>query len=133
VRHSTLNFLLLLGLHPYTLTGRLSTIPIDLDIPPPKSWSVLSPFGGENEIMHFSASPCCVALSPHASIRFTLLASVRTQNATCSKSRIGCTLPNFKPSFPIIGDDGPSTLQYLDEDVCVTATVFSTHEYIIAT
>jgi hypothetical protein len=51
---------------------------------------LLSPFVGENEIKHFSDSPYCVALSPHASTGSILLASARFLIAFCSKSRFNC-------------------------------------------
>jgi hypothetical protein len=50
---------------------------------------------------------------------FALVASVRRQNVFCSKSHLNCTwYPNLTPTFPRIGVDWHSALQYSCDKTC---------------
>jgi hypothetical protein len=66
-----------------------------------------------NPLQYFSDSPRCIVSSPHTSICLPLLASVRIQNVSYSKSCLNCSwFPNLKPSFPRNGVCRQSTTFY---------------------
>jgi hypothetical protein len=69
------------------------------------AWNFLSPLLVENEIMHFSDSRYCVALSLHPHIYLTCKCGI----SDCSKSHSNCSWSsNFIPSFLKICVDGKS-------------------------
>lgn len=83
-----------------------------------QNFGSLSPLLGENEIIHFSNSPYCVALSSYIP---TQIASKKFQNVLCSRSHLKCiSFPNMKLSFQKkkkkTGVDGWIALQYLGEN-----------------
>jgi hypothetical protein len=82
-----------------------------VDISSREYWNVLSPLLDESEIMKFSYSLYCAALSSHT-LRY-LRASVMYKNVFYSRSHLNCSyLPNFKPNL-CVDDSSSSTPQYL--------------------
>jgi hypothetical protein len=74
------------------------------DISSPQYWCVLSAPLDENEIMRFSDSPYCVALTPHTSIGLLYLQVWDFKMFFCSKAHLNCGwFSNF--SFSKIGVD----------------------------